>query len=187
MMYNYNMQTGLLKLISQPYKTSYFSKLLLRVMLKEEGVKNWKTIKIQKGINDKPYIDGDINFNISHSNNMILCCVDKNNNLGVDIEKIKEIPKDIFDMVFHKNELKYYKNMTQEQFYKIWTLKEAYSKYTSLGLSEDFLKIDTTAFNFEKKVIQWTEEDYICSIYANIKTKMNITRYTESEILKHYD
>ena len=119
------MQTGLLKLTSKPYKTSFFSKLLLRVMLKKEGVKNWKTIEIKKGANDKPYINKDINFNISHSKNMILCVVDKNN-IGVDIEEIKEVPKDIFDMIFHKNELEHYKNMSKEQFYKIWTIKEAY-------------------------------------------------------------
>ncbi len=181
------MRTGLLKLTSQPYKTSFFSKLLLRVMLKKEGVQNWRTIEIQKGPNSKPYIEGDINFNISHSNNMILCCTDRNNNIGVDIEEIKEVPKDIFDMVFHKNELEYYKNMTKEQFYRIWTLKEAYSKYTSLGLNYDFTKIDTTSLNFRKNIIQWLEEDYICSIYLEIKKEMNITRYTQEEILKYYD
>lgn len=180
------MQTGLLKLTSKPYKTSFFSKLLLRVMLKKEGVKNWKTIEIKKGANDKPYINKDINFNISHSKNMILCVVDKNN-IGVDIEEIKEVPKDIFDMIFHKNELEHYKNMSKEQFYKIWTIKEAYSKYTSLGLNYDFTKIDTTSLNFKKNLIQWREENFICSIYSNIKKEMNITRFKEDEILKYYD
>ena len=181
------MKTGLLKLTSKPYRASYFSKLLLRVMLKNEGIKNWKTVEIQKDANYKPFIKGDINFNISQSNNMVLCVVDKNNSLGVDIEEIREVPKDIFDMIFCKRELELYKNVTKEQFCKIWTIKEAYSKYLSLGLNYDFTKIDTTLLNYKKNIIQWIEEGYICSIYSDIKKEINITRYKEDEILKYYD
>ncbi len=181
------MELAILNLNSAEENASFYSKLLLRVMLKKLGYDNWREVEIYKGENGKPFIKGDLNFNISHCEKVVLCAVDFNNNIGVDIEKIKEIPKDIFEFVFHQNELKIYKDITKEQFYKLWTLKEAYSKYTSKGLSENFATIDTTIFNFQKNVIQWIQDEFVYSIYADNINNLNIKKYSENEIKKYYD
>ena len=85
-------------------------------------------------------------FSLSHSDNMMVCAV-ACFNIGADCQKknikIDDIGKcrKIAGRFFTEQENIFLDNLTEEQkyidnFFKIWTKKEAYIKYTGKGLSE---------------------------------------------------
>lgn len=86
--------------------------------------------------NGKP--DADNCFvSISHSGNMVAVCTSENP-IGIDIEKIDEKRnlEKLSNRVFCGKELEAFKNNpTPEQFYEIWTQKEAYSKIDGQGVN----------------------------------------------------
>ena len=86
---------------------------------------------------NRPYINEDIDFNISHSGDYVIVASSKNTKVGVDIEKIEEI--NMFDVlniltVEEEEKLKDSKDPVNE-FYDIWTLKEAVLKANGKGLN----------------------------------------------------
>lgn len=91
----------------------------------------------------KPYIDrSQLYFNISHSGNWVSLAFGKNVDLGVDIEqpqqKCDSLP---FLNVYHPEENF---DETDDNFYSVWTMKEAVTKATGYGLSIPFneLRLD---------------------------------------------
>lgn len=94
----------------------------------------------------KPFITDSQNsmnicFNISHSNNYATYGFVKNDNIGIDIEQIREIPdvRGVVDLCFSEYEKKWFNKIPPndkiEIFYKIWTSKEAYIKAIGRGFS----------------------------------------------------
>lgn len=75
----------------------------------------------------KPFIkDKNIYFSLSHSENRVMCAIDKNP-VGCDVEKIKS--RDISSLinVFTPSEKEIIGNNV-ELFYEMWTYKESYIK-----------------------------------------------------------
>ena len=77
-------------------KRYLFGKLMLRKLLVEYG--NSKTIlnNIQIGENSRPYLIGNIDFNISHSGDYVICAISNESKIGIDIEKI--IPINVMEI-----------------------------------------------------------------------------------------
>lgn len=79
----------------------------------------------------------EIYFNISHSGCWIVCGVG-DMDIGIDVECIKDINLEIADRFFNEKETRYLESLKKEdklrQFYKIWTMKEAYIKGRGKGL-----------------------------------------------------
>lgn len=106
---------------------------------KRFGIRNRELVF---GTNDygKPILlePNGIDFNISHSENWVVCAVD-NNNVGLDIENIKPIDFKIAERFFSRDE--YISLISQpaqiklKYFYMIWTLKESFIKAEGRGLS----------------------------------------------------
>lgn len=116
--------------------------LLVRYhILKNMNIANEK-IEFSYSEYGKPYIKNakDLNFNISHSGDYIICGWSKNE-IGIDIEKIRSIDLEIANKQFSYPEYKYIisdKELAYERFIKIWTLKESYTKYLGKGLMIPF-------------------------------------------------
>tara|TARA_R110002050_G_scaffold5716_1_gene24865 strand:- start:24 stop:689 length:666 start_codon:yes stop_codon:yes gene_type:complete len=87
---------------------------------------------------NKPYLEcSPIKFNISHSNEIVVCSITCKEDIGIDIEKIKPIKIHDFKEKMTKLEWEYViksKN-TQTAFYHYWTKKEALVKANGKGLS----------------------------------------------------
>ena len=96
----------------------------------------------------KPFAENvDIEFNISHSNDMVACAVDKLP-IGIDIEKIRPINLSVAkhfcsaDDMFYIfgqnptiNELQYSEDIEiLKRFFEVWTKKEAYGKCKGTGI-----------------------------------------------------
>ena len=94
------------------------------------------------GINEygKPDLLGpdDIHFNISHSEDLVVCAVDSKL-VGVDVELIKPIDFEIAERFFSRDEyislLSKKDELRLKYFYTLWTLKESYIKAEGSGLS----------------------------------------------------
>lgn len=111
----------------------------------------------------KPFIFSSQNicFNISHSSNWVICGID-NSPVGVDIEFIQPIDWRIATQFCHKYEIKHLTNLNEsdrlQEFYKLWTLKESYSKCIGTGLI--------------------LPPDSICSYFSNSKSYYSFSNFT---------
>ncbi|MFZ1320224.1 MAG: 4'-phosphopantetheinyl transferase superfamily protein [Ignavibacteria bacterium] len=90
----------------------------------------------------KPFIENSkINFNLSHSGDWCFIAVSLIKDIGIDIEKVRKIEDvlKIADRYFAINEYEHIKNFDSteqiNEFFRIWTLKEAFIKAIGEGLS----------------------------------------------------
>lgn len=106
---------------------------------------NYKDILIKKNIFGKPYLqDHKIYFNISYSNDWVICCISESE-VGVDIEKIQDIDKKFIKYISNKSD-SWIENHAQCQlknyFFLDWCLRESFVKYMGTGLSYDIKQLD---------------------------------------------
>ncbi|QYS89919.1 4'-phosphopantetheinyl transferase superfamily protein [Flavobacterium davisii] len=87
---------------------------------------------------NKPYFLNDsIHFNISHSGDIVICAIAKENEVGIDIEKISNIEIVDFEKQFTTNEWAKIinSNAREETFFEFWAQKEAVIKAHGYGLT----------------------------------------------------
>lgn len=148
-------------------------------MLARRAISEWcgvpeESIAFEIAEHGKPYAkDLNIEFNISHSADMVVCVVD-DNPVGVDIEKIRPVDLNTAKRIFSDDEIgyifggvpgiedynHYLNDAVLQRFFELWTKKEAYGKLVGTGL---FSEGNTTA-----TVKTWIENGYCISIAASI-------------------
>ena len=116
-------------------KTSMMVYLLLRYALYKE-YSYVEAPEFAYGVGKKPYIENsEINFNLSHSHCGVICGV-SSGKIGVDIQdEVKEF-SGIAKSVLTEAELESIGD-SSACFTDIWTIKEAYGKYTCEGITFD--------------------------------------------------
>ena len=122
-------------------------------ILARKAVAEWcdvseKSIVFDKTETGKPYAKGlPVEFNISHSGDMVVCAVD-DKPVGIDIEEIRPMDLKVAKHVCTDDELIYLFGYTPTEqdfayttdhglltrFFKLWTSKEAYGKCMGFGL-----------------------------------------------------
>lgn len=106
---------------------------LARTALAEHLNCTYKDIEIKISDTGKPYIKGNrFCFSISHSDTAVVCLCSPNP-VGVDLEKIRTVPKALWERTCSKEELKYIEEIAAQEeqdrrFLEIWTKKEAIYK-----------------------------------------------------------
>lgn len=126
-----------------------------------------KSIKFNFGAYGKPFLKeaSDIEFNISHSGDVIVLGFVKKGNIGVDVEYTKrniEVKK-IAEQFFSKEEIvslfsldaSYHK----QAFYNCWTRKESFIKALGSGLSFPLDQFVVSLDNTEKAQLITTKWD----------------------------
>lgn len=112
------------------------SKAVTRHILSTYLGKNAGEIQFSLGEHGKPsLVDSTLQFSISHSQDVFLMGVIAHQQVGVDIEKIRKRP-DITALAkrfFTENECRSIQNTND--FYQLWTCKEAFIKAIGLGLA----------------------------------------------------
>lgn len=97
--------------------------------------------------NGKPLIKG-LCFNLSHSEEAVVCAVG-DSTVGIDIEKIRNVKDHIADRYFTDGEnahlAQFVERRQKEEFFRLWTMKESYMKYTGEGMK---LALDSFEFQF---------------------------------------
>lgn len=141
-------------------KQSLGAGLLLKYVLNRHGVK-YENIRIRE--NGKPESD-EICFNLSHSDNMAVCAVSEQK-IGCDVEKIKNAPERIAERFFCKDEIlhleKFKDEAKNQEFYRLWTMKESYMKMTGEGMSLALNQFEFVFGDFVKVV----RDGKICSCF----------------------
>lgn len=88
-----------------------------------------KTPLIARGNSGKPFFPDlpDRQFSLSHTAGLCLCALSDGGAVGVDIERVRPRRDDLPRYVFSAREFAAFDG-TWEDFYSVWTLKEAYVK-----------------------------------------------------------
>lgn len=125
-------------------KRSLLGEYCLIQLLKDEYNLDYEDVSILKNGNGKPYInDKNIYFSISHSNDYVVVAV-SNNEIGVDIERIKATDLKTIKQFANDDEREFIlssKEETHKRLFEIYTLKEAYIKMKGTNMT-DFKKIN---------------------------------------------
>jgi 4'-phosphopantetheinyl transferase len=123
-----------------------FSRFILKNKLFELTGKNADEIHFEIGPHGKPFIEGlRIHFSISHSENYVAYVIAKKE-VGLDIQTKRDFSNldGLIKKVCHGNEatlLSQSKDI-ENDFLKLWSLKEAYSKCTGLGIQAHYSKLN---------------------------------------------
>ena len=149
--------------------------LLLEHALSESGI---SAAKITRKKNGKPYIEDrdDLFFNLSHSGEMVICAVAPFE-VGCDIEK-KRAPRTRIAERYFTEEEKAFTALAEDNFFRMWTLKESFMKVTGKGLGlplRDFSikvsgekisisqSIDSRTYSFKE---YFSIDGYCCAVCA---------------------
>lgn len=105
----------------------------------------------------KPFIENsrNIKYNISHTAQCAVVAF-AHKEIGVDIENYNH--KIEYQSILHRYfryESNVYQNIDLQTFYTLWTIKEAYSKFSKRGI-KDIENIDIVSYNHTKACVQDT-------------------------------
>ena len=117
-------------------KMSVLTWLLLKYAMFHMGIRNFENC-ILFGKYGKPFLSDSngIHFNLSHSNSMAFCAI-SDSEVGCDVEFTNTFDWRLISR-FHFTELEntyLQKKDNLDDFFKIWTLKESFTKFTGAGL-----------------------------------------------------
>ena len=120
------------------------AELILRyALITEYGINN-DSIQFIKSDKGKPYLKSEhinVEFNLSHSGDYVVCAI-SDSPVGIDVEQIRDKDINIAKRVLTKDEYEEWSALDDgiktDEFYRLWTVKESYSKYLGLGLMLDF-------------------------------------------------
>lgn len=137
-------------------------------------------ISFSKNEYRKPFADNlQVYFSVSHSGDMVVCAV-SDREIGIDIEKVKPYNLRTAERFATPHELEYVSS-SQNGFFEIWTLKEAYFKCIGTGLGADIKKV---SFEITPQKIICSEKGfdfsfidaangYICSVCHKSKNNFS--------------
>ena len=141
----------------------------------------WEELGFRVTEKGKPYFAGapGIRFSLSHTRGAVLCAV-SGTEVGCDIEdpERKTDVEKLAHMVLSEQE----KGCTDRpDFFRIWTRKEAYSKYTGNGLAENYAGFAVD----EAPVASFAAEHggYVCAVCSPLCTVMPAIRDVDLVIL----
>ena len=122
--------------------------ILLIHALREEGV--FKEMpEFSYNEHDKPFLKNYPGwyFNISHSKTAV-CCVLSRKEMGIDIEEVGEYKESLAAYICNDKELEslYDSENKADDFYKLWTRKEAVFKMIGSGITNDIKDILDTPY-----------------------------------------
>lgn len=90
---------------------------------------------MERGTQGKPFFPDHPNFhfNLSHSGEWVLCALSDEGEVGVDIEQIRPRREHLPRYIMSDAEFAAFDG-SWEDFFRIWTLKEAYVKYQGTSI-----------------------------------------------------
>lgn len=139
-----------------------FGKLLLRSALIRYGFSEQALSLIQFNDHQKPYIEGNVYFNISHAGKYVACAISEGIQIGLDVEqKIPQPNMSDFRDIFSPAEWDYLNSAEEKTdvFYKLWTRKESIIKANGKGLSIPLHEVDVLSNSVFIEDVSWFIQD----------------------------
>ena len=156
---------------------AFTSQMLQRYYLAELSDQTPHDLVISYNENYKPFLANGIKFNISHCGSRVVMATSKKYDIGIDIEMIDH-NIDIEGMgkiVFSESENDLINN-SPENFFKLWTKKEALIKAVGTGFGSDFYQ--TTNINLDDVEIT---DNYCIKLQKLGNCYLSVCLYTLSE------
>ncbi len=134
------------KKVEDKKKQSMEARRLLYDVLKGEID---ESVPVVKGEHGKPFFENsDIRFSISHSGDYVCVAVARGVEIGVDIQLVQNNRDRLADRFYSKGELSALAGLEndekREEFFRIWTRKEALLKADGCGITIDLRSFDVT-------------------------------------------
>jgi len=169
------------------FYSSCLARLVALLFGAEFTSKKATQLKLSKTENGKPYFENasELKFNISHSKDMIAVAF-SNNEIGIDIEKLRKCNTKIANRYFAKAEIDYINCSVfnkNKRFFEIWTKKEAFLKKSGTGITVPLNSFDVTSEEISKDIKTFIRKDFIVSVCSNA-TSLDIEELSETEILQ---
>lgn len=104
------------------------------------------SMEICRGEKGKPvFTELPLVFSVSHTSDLWVCLISEGpESVGVDVQTIKKVHSErIMKSYFSADEIDYVSDAGEDAFFQIWTRKEAYAKYTGIGLNRKLAEIST--------------------------------------------
>jgi 4'-phosphopantetheinyl transferase len=170
----------------QDRAANLFSKILLIKGLRKFGMDHKALENLRYTEYGRPYLGGNVDFNISHSGQYIVCAVGHRIRLGIDIEEIKPVDFSEFEDLMTAAQWQIIKNAEDplKSFFKYWSIKESIIKADGRGLSIPLQEIvieETLAFYESTWYLRELgfNESYCTHIAMNTATPTINTEYID--------
>jgi 4'-phosphopantetheinyl transferase len=142
------------------------SRYALRTILSKVTHVRSQEVEFKFGANGKPQlvwnkIKDPVHFNLSHSVDVALVAICKDEPIGIDIEMVKRFDEmeRVAERVFTPTERAQLAECNTPDylvdFYRTWTRKEAIIKAIGVGLTANLNSIDTVAIPSGKEATRW--------------------------------
>lgn len=125
----------------------------------------------------------NLDFNLSHSDGLAIYAISENRSIGIDVERVRPIAEAslIVEQLFSPNERTRISSLSQEkrleEFYKIWTCKEACLKATGDGLQKPLDQIEVSLSQGQEVPFLINHVDSFKDRCWHLETIQNITGY----------
>ncbi|MCG6201608.1 4'-phosphopantetheinyl transferase family protein [Psychromonas antarctica] len=122
-----------------------------------------------------------LRFNLSHNNDLVVCAVCLDHDIGCDVESLRRkisidaISKRYFSTIEYQNIKKLPPSRQSAQFFKYWTLKEAFVKATGFGISQG---LDTFSFEIGESETAKFNDNICVSFSSQYRIKQNNNWYS---------
>ena len=152
---------------------------LLIKALQTFGYDKTELSKIKYTDYGKPYLENDLEFNISHTEDLVVLAMNKSHALGIDVEVIRPIVFENFNDVMTTHE---WQNINEsvnktEAFFKHWVTKESVIKADGKGLSIPLLDIK---IENEDKIKYKNKEWYIETLQLERNYKASLATHKKA-------
>jgi 4'-phosphopantetheinyl transferase len=107
-------------------------------------------LEIRRHPQGKPWIDGEVSFSLSHSEELALCGLVRGRILGVDVEAMRPLPDvmslagRVLSKIEHQLVIRAPVTQRAGAFLRLWTRKEAVLKAIGVGLIDELDAIDVS-------------------------------------------
>ena len=151
-------------------QASLFGKILLLYAFKKMNA-DYLLNHIQLGVKDRPFINDNLDFNISHSGDYIITAIAENSKVGIDIEKHRNLNISLFKKYFNDSEWNDIQTAQNKLkiFFDYWTIKESAIKCDGRGVEvlskthtlKQKVNCDGVLFDYKQLYI---EDGYSCAV-----------------------
>lgn len=122
---------------------SSVGKFLIEHLLLESGISRHEIHSIIHSEFGKPFLPGhELDFNISHSGDIVVAAISQTKGVGIDVEQIRQINVEEYESVFQPAEWKMILDSNSvDVFFDLWAKKESLLKAYGLGLQVELDKV----------------------------------------------
>lgn len=172
----------------QDAQCSLLGRIMLFKGIEELKKQNYDNREIKYTIYNKPYFeDSLVEFNISHSGEIVVCVLSDEHQIGIDIELITNIELQDFKSQMTEREWNTLNNSNDkiDAFFKYWTQKEAVIKAYGHGLS-----LPLKSFEIQDNSTQINDQTFYLqevTINKNYKCYISSEINMDEIIIKNYN